>query len=295
MFPDKVQYPVAFSARIGDLQADFLMATAQWKPQTIASSPVHMHTKHEFQFIFSGELQVRIDEDAQVLVPADSVLLIPPNVLHTNPAAEGKRLIATIALQPLHREQEDPEFSEFRYYCALFGSVKEPLVLQSEAISDCVSQLVSLPELPQNRHKQKNLLAYLLIQLGMAIERSCGETAEESLLQLGNQYNHLYYVIEQHINKYYNKKISAEEMAEVLHMSRRQVDRIVDQIWGKTYATLIVERRMLIAQKLLQKTDMPCAKIAEQVGYTSYPGFYLAFRRHFGMTPEEMRAQPTDL
>ena len=180
-------------------------------------------------------------------------------------------------------------FSEFQYYCALFGSVQKPLVLQSEAISDCVEKIVQMPNLPQNVHKRKNLLAYLFIQLGVAIENNCETAAEQHLLQLGNQYNHQYYVIEQQINKNYNKKTSVQEIADVLHMIRRQVDRIVYQIWGKTYASLILERRMLIAQKLLKKTDMPCTRVAEQVGYTSYPGFYLAFRRYFGVTPEEIR------
>ena len=282
-------YPVTMSVELGDLQVDFLMNPSELTPISISQSPAHMHTKHEFQFIFSGHMQVRIDEDYALAVPSDSVLLIPPNVLHANDGGPGERIIATIALQPLHREQGAQQFSEFRYYCELFGRVQAPLVLHSEAVSACVRQLTQLPEMPQSGHRRSNLLSYLFIQLGMAIEESCGAQQQQNLLQLGNRYNHQYYVIEQHINKNYNKKASTEEIAQALHMSRRQVDRIVDQIWGKTFATLILERRMLIAQKLLQKTNMPCVKVAEKVGYTSYPGFYLAFRRHFGMTPEEMR------
>lgn len=289
MLQSKAPYPVAVSVEIGDLCVDYLTNAVEWSPRSISPSPMHLHTKHEFQFIFSGQLQVRIDEDAVISVPADSVLLIPPNVLHTNDGAEGQRLIATIALQPRQREQGQLEFSEFQYYCALFGSVQQPLVLRSDAISSCVEQLTELPDLPQNIHRRKNLLAYLFIQLGLAIERSCSGATEQHLLQLGNQYNHQYYIIEQHINMNYNKKTSAEEVAAILHMSRRQADRIVEQIWGKTYAALILERRMLIAQKLLQKTDMPCALVAEKVGYTTYPGFYLAFRRYYGVTPEQMR------
>ena len=152
-----------------------------------------------------------------------------------------------------------------------------------------MEKILQIPKLPQNIHKRKNLLANLFIELGAAIENTSETADEKHLIQLGNQYNDLYYVIEQQINLNYKKKTSIEDIANVLHMSRRQVDRIVHQIWGKTYASLILERRMLIAQKLLTKTNVPCANIAEQVGYTSYPGFYLAFRRYFGMTPEEMR------
>jgi AraC-like DNA-binding protein/mannose-6-phosphate isomerase-like protein (cupin superfamily) len=282
--------PTVLFTTIGDLRVDFLIANPNWAPMSIANSPVHLHTKHEFQFILSGRLQVRIDENEVLEVPQGSAVLIPPNILHSNQQSDGQRLIATIALQPLYRE-EKPDFSEFHYYCALFSRVREPLVLQSETITNGIRQVVQLRDQPQDLHRRNNLLAYLFIQLGLAVEHQCGGLAEESLLQLGNQYNYQYFVIEQHINKNYNKQTSAEEIAAALHMSRRQIDRIVKQIWGKTYAMLILERRMLIAQKLLQKTDMPCTRVAERVGYTSYPGFYLAFRRYFDMTPEEMRGE----
>lgn len=288
MLHDNLPYPHTVSVEIGDLSVNFIMTSVEWGPVSIVSSPLHMHTMHELQFILSGVLQIRVDEDDSFCVPGNSLLLIPPDVLHTNGDSDGKRIIATIALQPLHQEHTN-RFSEFRYYCALFGGVQKPLVFQSSAISDCVEKIVQLPNLPQNEHRRKNLLAYLFIQLGLAIENTCEGAAERHLPQLGNQYNHQYYLIEHHININYNKKTSVEEIADILHMSRRQVDRIVHQIWGKTYAMLILERRMLIARKLLMKTDMPCTKVAEEVGYTSYPGFYLAFRRYFGNTPEEIR------
>ena len=46
---------------------------------------------------------------------------------------------------------------------------------------------------------------------------------------------------------------------------------------------------MSIAQILLKKTDMTCTEISVNVGFTSYQGFYLAFIRHFGITPGEIR------
>jgi len=61
------------------------------------------------------------------------------------------------------------------------------------------------------------------------------------------------------------------------------------EIFGETYAVLVLKRRMSIAAALLKKTDIPCSVIAEKVGYSSYTGFYVAFKRYFRMTPDEMR------
>jgi two-component system response regulator YesN len=47
--------------------------------------------------------------------------------------------------------------------------------------------------------------------------------------------------------------------------------------------------RMKSAKELLSDSDIEIRSVAEKVGYQSYNGFYLAFKRAVGMTPEEYR------
>lgn len=289
MAHDNHLVPKNLTVDIGDLRVDFLGTSRLLLSEQITDSPLHLHSKHEFQYILSGTLQESINADKIIRVEQDSVLLIPPNILHSNTAEPGSRLIMTLAMQQLHTGTADPLFSEYSYYCGLFGTFREPIILQDNIITYCIQQLMDLPDLPQNMHKRKSLLTMIFIHLAECVQQYSRTDTERYIFQPGTRYNQQYFLIEQYINTHYNKKTSVEEIAESLHISRRQADRIVDQIFGKTYATLILERRMSIAQTLLQKTDMACTQIAEKVGYTSYTGFYVAFKQHFGIAPDEMR------
>ena len=276
---------------IGDLRVEFFGASEFLRSIDIASSPLHLHSKHEFQYIISGTMQAVVNGDRLEDISEDTVLLIPPNMLHSNPPCDGKRLIATLALQQLPCAAGDRAFSEYAYYCELFAAFREPLVFRDATVTHYIRQILSLQDLPENEHRRKSILSMLFISLGDYIKNSSQAEAGQYPFDAGSQYNQQYFLIDNYINRNYNKKVSIQELADFLHVSRRQADRIVDSIFGKTYAVLILNRRMSIAQILLQKTTMTCAQVAEKVGYGSYAGFYIAFKQHFGMAPEEMRSQ----
>ena len=275
------------SVDIGDLQVEFWGSSQLLSPRNIRPTPLHLHSKHEFQYIISGALQESIDGNSYNEIQEDSVLLIPPNMLHSNPACDCQRLVATMVFQQL--PNNNSVFSEYTHYCEIFGAFREPMVFQDPMITHYVRQFISLSDGPESDHKRKSLLAMLFISLADYIKKTTQASIGQYPFESGTQYNQQYFLTDHYINSHYSKKTSIQELADYLHVSRRQADRIVYHIFGKTYAELILLRRMSIAQMLLQKTDMPCAKVAEKVGYGSYAGFYIAFQKHFGIAPEEMR------
>lgn len=281
--------PQKKSVDIGDLRVEFLGTKHLLQPVGISSSPLHLHSKHEFQYIISGTMEENVNGDQLDDIHADSVLLIPPNMLHSNPNCDGERMVATLVLQKISNSAASDTFSEYTYYCELFGAFREPLVFQDSIITHYVRQYIALEDLPENEHKKKTLLSMLFISLADHIKHSTLAEAGQYPFEPGTQYNQQYFLTDHYINSHYTKKTSIQELADYLHVSRRQADRIVYHIFGKTYAELILLRRMSIAQMLLQKTDMPCSQVAEKVGYGSYAGFYIAFQKHFGIPPEQMR------
>ena len=48
---------------------------------------------------------------------------------------------------------------------------------------------------------------------------------------------------------------------------------------------------MMKAAEMLTSTDMPMKQIAFEVGYNHTSNFSIAFKRRFGMTPGQVRAQ----
>ena len=78
----------------------------------------------------------------------------------------------------------------------------------------------------------------------------------------------------------YAKDLHLEDLAEILHLSERQTERLVIEYTGKTFKDELVTIRMNIAKKLLKSTDMSLSEIAQYVGYRSYAGFWKAMKKH---------------
>lgn len=82
---------------------------------------------------------------------------------------------------------------------------------------------------------------------------------------------------------------SEEELAQRLHLSRRQVARFLKQNYGMSFREKHMRSRMDYAAWLLRSTDQSLSDIAQQVNYSSEYAFFGAFKKHFEITPTEYR------
>lgn len=80
-----------------------------------------------------------------------------------------------------------------------------------------------------------------------------------------------------------------EDLANQLHLSRSQVNRVLKKLYGMTFREKLIRTRMDHASWLLCHTEKLVAEIACEVGYQSESQFYQRFRGCFGVTPEQYR------
>ena len=105
------------------------------------------------------------------------------------------------------------------------------------------------------------------------------------------------------INQHVGDSIGVIDVANVVGLPRRSLERRMRQVFGCTVLDLLNRARLARAKQLLQGTQS-IAQIASAVGFTS-AGFHDAFVRHQGITPGEWRrnadrvrppgATPTDI
>jgi AraC-like DNA-binding protein len=84
-------------------------------------------------------------------------------------------------------------------------------------------------------------------------------------------------------------EFTAATIAQVLHLSRTQLDRRMKQLAGKTATTYLLDRRMTYARELLLTTRMPVADVAMASGFEDTSYFSRVFKQHHGNTPSGMR------
>jgi AraC-like DNA-binding protein len=82
---------------------------------------------------------------------------------------------------------------------------------------------------------------------------------------------------------------TASTIAQVMHLSRSQLDRRMKQLAGKTATAYLLDRRMTYARELLLTTKMPVADVATACGFEDTSYFTRVFKQHYGNTPSGMR------
>lgn len=84
-------------------------------------------------------------------------------------------------------------------------------------------------------------------------------------------------------------ELTAEKIAEELGISINQLNIIVKKETGNTVWKLLIQVRMEMAKRLLDKTEQKITDISEKVGYSSVAYFSTVFRKYHRISPQEYR------
>lgn len=84
-------------------------------------------------------------------------------------------------------------------------------------------------------------------------------------------------------------ELTAEQIAEELEISINQLNIIVKKETGNTVWKLLIQVRMEMAKRLLDKTDQKIRDISGKVGYSSVAYFSTVFRKYYQISPQEYR------
>jgi len=219
------------------------------------SYPLHKHAFSEIHILLSGNAVLRCDGEDVVLNKGD-VLLIPTNVMHTYQtcAKDSKRLSFFV--------DDDKHFQ----------SISKSAIPQSMLPLLC--EEIQAYVLFGRDAKLRSLLSYICCDF-FAIEKQATPITNREL------------IIENFFFQKYNQKITLDDLAKELMLSHKQTEREVRKITGNTFTDELTKRRINAAIMLSQTTDITLAEISELVGYSSYCGFYKAFKRVQNRTEEK--------
>lgn len=85
------------------------------------------------------------------------------------------------------------------------------------------------------------------------------------------------------------RTLTLTELAETLHLSRRQTERLVMKLYGKTFYQKKLEAQMSAASLMLKNSSLSISAVSEAAGYSTQEYFSNAFRKFYGCSPREYR------
>lgn len=239
----------------------------------------HCNAEYELHMILKGACHVYVEDQLIPLEEMQAILIAPGQYHHPKVTA-----------------------GEFERFSASFDVTNGPLLsmLQSQV---CKYKVFSLtPELEQicrstfcecaaGNPYQKEMMQSLLTQLTVSTIRLLGLPSESQSQQTSIREQSRIDLIDDYFEKNFTERAGKAALAQLLHLSERQLARILLEHYGMSFQQKLTRTRMDHATWLLRTTQKQIGEIAACVGYASEASFYQVFRKQFGITPQQYRLQ----
>ncbi|RAR43196.1 AraC family transcriptional regulator [Paenibacillus sp. MDMC362] len=266
----------------------------------------HKHAEYEFHFIPRGKGTVIMEEEPYALREG-MFYLTGPNVLHYQEADAAEpmdELCLHVDIIPLDEvsDHESP---------ALHAS--DPWEM-AEA-DDCMEKLRGLPLKPTmdihrampyfleayqaSQEKYSGLYTTIkqcIIQILLRAVRAYESEPSEAELPSRDMKAYRYQLALEYIHANSSGEVVLDDVAEKLHISSRQLQRIFkEQAEGQSFSEILEHVRLEAVCRKLIDTNWSIDKIAIHEGFSSGSYLHTVFRKRYGYTPSTYRAMNVKL
>ncbi len=273
---------------IGNIIAKVILQGYRYN-ENLSYSPKHNHAAFEFHVVGKGVVVLETDRTVELL-ENDSVL-IHPEVFHAFKNLET----GSVVLSFLFFIEKNKRKTVADYYSLIEQKLQSEkgvfLFSQNSQIKEYSTKIIAnlYSESILAEERLKSWLTLLLTEIfGVLTENKAGTYDNNAQLAENDM---RFFMIEDYFNEHYKEDVSLKKLAERLFLSEKQTDKMIKKAFGEGFRQHLCKIRLLISKDLLTDTDKEINEIAEQVGYKSYNGFYLAFKENVKMTPKEYRAK----
>jgi AraC-like DNA-binding protein len=243
----------------------------------------HRHDYFEVFVIRSGEASTWLEHgEHQVLGP--SLCLLPPGVVHAwrrSPQVDGYLLrvpcsaLGTTSLPTLSTLRSGPSVS------GLSGEVLQRADSLARWLHDEVA--AAKPLHADIVRAQVQLLFLELARVAEPIQLAGAALSDRALLER--------FLALTEAN--YRAHWSVPEYAARLRVGRARLARTTQRLLGKSPATLIQDRVVAEARRLVAHTDLRLGQVADDLGFPSQAYFCRVFRQATGFAPTDYRSRAT--
>ncbi len=251
----------------------------------------HRHSSYEFHIVAAGSCIVKYDDIEFEVTPGD-VYLTPPGVYHTQTHNDSDHYLE-YSLN-LDMKLVNHVMSEERQLMEALSSAKLEKYRSEELIR---LFNIALEEAYMKRlgfyNKIKGIINLLLVETARTITDERLHKLDHDLSNKKCDYR--YTQIRRFIKDNINRPISTSEIAVHMHLSQKQVNRIVKANSMMSTKELICESKLEKSKELLKMTDYSIGQISEVMGFSSQYYFNQFFKVREKVSPSIYRKMSNNL
>ncbi len=251
-------------------------------------SPMHSHAVFELHLLLRGNAELETEEQT-VSLSTNDVVLVFPDVFHKFSKEDKGTQIASISFSLNSNNKTGGE--DYLHLIQEQISHERDILFfrQNSMMTDCLKKPIAAiySKKPFAEENVRAQFVLLFTELFSPLVMRAG--AEFDADNEGAEYDTRIAMIENYFNDHYMEDITLKKLADLLYLSEKQTHRMIQKAFGTGFREQLTKMRMRSAKKFLRDGVDDIAKVAEEVGYQSYNGFYMAFKRETGLTPQEYR------
>ena len=242
------------------------------------------HTHFHIEVVICNEDDVTVEyENASDNLKAGDIILIPEGVSHQIKTMNFENYAFGVTFKRLPKKHNIDVFSAVsRLY-----SIKQPIILHLG--KEKCEELTKLTVYDSNYCPEYG--AFEIFGFFLKLSSNLYDTPTGAIKNISESYGSiLLNRIEQMVGDCCVQRISNEEMASRLNISKRHLSQIVLRRYGMSLQQLFAQKRLEMAGELLRTTDLSVALICEKIGWSSnLSTFYTTFKKKYGISPGEYR------
>lgn len=270
-----------FKVQLGDLE----LYTATDMRFSVTPK-IHSHPYYEIIVVIDGRLTIKLLDNQAIEIEKGSLCILPPRCYHSTCSKEDLTKMLGIRLSYGQVKGEAKIYDRFK---SALESIEIPTRFTStEKMLDILLDM-------RNEMREKNtawdfacnaLLQKFYIEILRLLTM---EDEENPLYETDDSRHTRYFRIEVWFADNLADSVTEDDLASAISLSRRQLSRVLEDIYGMSFRKKLIELRLHRAAQLLEQTELNVDDISNLVGYRSTSGFHRAFCKYFGCSPYDYR------
>ena len=238
---------------------------------------LHYHSIHELFFVFDEQMSIATENKTEFY--QNEVVCIPPKIRHMSRRSLDFRILFSFS----EKERGDRISKVFRQCFAsktIFG-----IPITAPELKAYFDTLCTYFYNPKNELSTECVISLLKLIFSRIIEGLLPEEKKEPT-NVSTCIN-LNLIIHEAMIPGNDPTLS--NVAEFLHLSKKQASRVIQKYYGKSLKQVIIEEKLYYATYLLSSTDLPISEIAFKCNFNSTVNFHAVFKKNLGCTPLQYR------
>lgn len=256
--------------------------TSTWKVDA------HLHNFYEMHYVLSGSATLYINGKT-VVISSNDLLFINKNNLHYPITHSSDLKFVSLSFDINKNNNDSLSFLDYVKIKKYLLGANDFIVFKEKLFKEIFNNLYhnDSNEFLEMGIYQTSLLVFFTF-INLLIKNST-LSDEELPGETSRKYKDEIIKIDKYISEHFMEDVKLSELAEKFFISERQMARIFQDLIGEPFHKNLQRQRMNVAITYIKEGKVPLTEIPFLCGFKSYSGFFIAFKKHFGCSPNEYK------